>query len=160
MHNHQKTDSARQRPGKAVVAETKTNPVYSAPAQFHEVQNRHIQKDVEEARPGKMEKLLDRVTATQVYSGPQIVPTYRIDQLLEEHDRQIQESTQRLRYEKRRASKISVNEKQIKDHYVPSVPVFVSRSNPDDLLEEHNRQIQESTQRLILETKKACKGKP
>lgn len=81
-----------------------------------------------------------------------------VDQLLEEHDKQVQECAEKFRYERRRAIKIQAEtSSQIKDRYIPLAPVPVSVINVDDLLEEHDRQIQESTQRLIQENKKAYK---
>lgn len=78
-----------------------------------------------------------------------------VDQLLEEHDKQVQECAEKFRYERRRAIKIQAEtSSQIKDRYIPSAPVPVSVINVDDLLEEHDRQIQESTQRLIQEKKR------
>lgn len=80
--------------------------------------------------------------------------SYNVDQILEEHDKQVQESAERFRYERKRGIKIQAEQTQIKDQYIQSGPVPVSVMNVDDLLEEHDRQIQESTQRLIQEKKR------
>jgi len=47
------------------------------------------------------------------YSGPLIVPSGNMDQMLKDHDRQIQEAVRRARFDKARVRKVQAESYQI-----------------------------------------------
>lgn len=47
------------------------------------------------------------------YSGPLLVPSGKVDQVLKDHDRQIQEAVRRARLDKERMRKMQVDKNQL-----------------------------------------------
>lgn len=47
------------------------------------------------------------------YSGPLLVPSGKVDQVLKDHDRQIQEAVRRARLDKERMRKMQVDKSQL-----------------------------------------------
>lgn len=110
-------------------------------------QNNHVEKtreiNVEVSVVNQTKANLDLSRKGVVDGKEPIIPPY--DQLLESA------------HEKRIGKEIKLKESEVENrssspHSV--VPLFVSISSVDDLLEEHDRQIQEATERMMLEKKK------
>ncbi|KAJ0964821.1 hypothetical protein J5N97_025959, partial [Dioscorea zingiberensis] len=97
------------------------------------------------------------------YSGPLLRPSGNVDQILKDHDRQIQEVVRQARIDKSKVRKVLAGGSQTlgygakgnKIHY--SGPLLRPSGNVDQILKDHDRQIQEVVRQARIDKSKVRK---